>query len=404
MIRPQIPQNEKERLDAILAYQILDTAPEKDFDDIVKLASQICQTPISTITLVDKDRQWFKSKIGLDASETPREHSFCAHSINNPEETFIISNALEDERFYDNPLVTGNPDIRCYVGVPLVDPYGNALGSLCVIDTKPRNLDSLQLLSLEKLASQVIKLLELRKKNLELIENHNAIISKYKDLEQFASVVSHDIKSPLNNIMMLAKMLQETSHDRLDEEGIQMLDYIYKSSEELRKLVDAILAYYKHDSENLDLKEKIRFNDFVQYMIDILDTKKEFEFILPEKNHKLYSNKMALGQILYNLISNSIKYNDKEKGIIKIGFDDGIDYDIISVKDNGCGIAKENFDKIFGIFETLGKLDRYNAKGTGIGLSTVQKMIQKLNGKIELQSEVGAGTEFKIFLKKAEQS
>lgn len=400
MISPQIPHNEKERLDALLAYKILDSAPEKDFDDIVKLASEICQTPISTITLVDKDRQWFKSKIGLEFSEGARETSFCAHTLNNPKEMLIIPDSLDDDRFYDSPLVTGFPNIRCYVGVPLVDPNGYALGSLCVIDNHPRSLDNFQLLALEKLANQVINLLELRKKNFQLMENHNMLLSKYKDLEQFASIVSHDIKSPLNNIMMLAKMLQETNHNRLDDEGIQMLDYIYKSSEELKKLVDAILEYYKYDNEQVITNENIRLNDFMQYLIDILDTKNEFEFILPEKNHKIQSNKMALGQIFYNLISNSIKYNDKPKGIIYINFSETEDYYAISIKDNGCGIEKDNYDKIFNIFETLGKTDRFATKGTGIGLSTVQKMVQKLNGKIELESELGLGTEFRIFLKK----
>lgn len=400
MISPQIPHNEKERLDALLAYKILDSTPEKDFDDIVKLASEICQTPISTITLVDKDRQWFKSKIGLEFSEGSRETSFCAHTINNPKETMIVSDSLEDERFFDSPLVSGFPNIRCYVGVPLVDPNGYALGSLCVIDNHPRSLDNFQLLALEKLAKQVINLLELRKKNFQLMENHNALLTKYKDLEQFASVVSHDIKSPLNNIMMLAKMLQDTHEDKLDSDGIQMLEYIYKSSEELKKLVDAILMYYKYDNEKVEIKEKIRLNDFLQYLIDILDTKNEFDFILPNKTIKFYSNKVALGQILYNLISNSIKYNDKEKGIITIDFSETEDHNILTISDNGSGIDKANFDKIFNVFETLGKTDRYATKGTGIGLSTVQKMVNKLNGKIELESELGIGTKFKIFLKK----
>lgn len=400
MISPQIPHNEKERLDALLAYKILDSAPEKDFDDIVKLASEICHTPISTITLVDKDRQWFKSKIGLEFSEGARDTSFCAHTLSNPREMMIISDSLEDDRFYDNPNVLGHPNVRCYVGVPLVDPDGYALGSLCVIDNQPRNLDNFQLLALEKLANQVINLLELRKKNFQLMENHNMLLSKYKDLEQFASIVSHDIKSPLNNIMMLTRLLQESNHDQLDGDGMQMLSYIYKSSEELKKLVDAILEYYKYDNEQVIANESIRLNDFMQYLIDILDTKNEFHFILPEKNHKIRSNKMALGQIFYNLISNSIKYNDKPKGIIHLDFSETEDHNIISIQDNGCGIDKANHHKIFNIFETLGKTDRFAAKGTGIGLSTVQKMVQKLNGKIEIESELGIGTQFKVFLKK----
>ena len=141
MIFPKIPLNEKERLEALLAYQILDTSPEKDFDDIVQLASEICKTPISTITLIDQDRQWFKSKIGLEFNENPREIAFCAHTINCPNQTMIVENALEDERFSQSSLVVNYPNIRYYAGVPLVNPEGFALGSLCVIDKEPRKLD-----------------------------------------------------------------------------------------------------------------------------------------------------------------------------------------------------------------------------------------------------------------------
>lgn len=402
MLSPQIPQNEKERLNALLSYQILDSAPERDFDDIVKLASEICHTPISMITLIDKDRAWFKAKIGIDSefTEISRELSFCSHAINNPEDSFIITNAIEDERFSDHPHVEKDLKVRSYVGVPLVDPEGFALGSLCVVDIEPRNLDEFQILALEKLANQVIKLLELRKKNSQLLENHNTLLNKYKDLEQFASVVSHDLKSPLNNIMMLTKILQDTNADRLDSDGIEMLDYIYQSSEELKKLVDAILLYYKYDNENVDVSEKIRLNDFMGYVSKILDVKNDYELILPEINHKFYSNKMALGQILFNLVGNSIKYNDKQKVIITIDFEEDNDYNIITVIDNGIGIAKENLDKIFNVFENLGKPDRFKQTGTGIGLSTVLKMVQKLNGKIEVDSELTKGTTFKLFLKK----
>lgn len=402
MFAPQIPINEKERLNALLSYQILDSAPEKDFDDIVKLASEICHMPISMITLVDKDRSWFKATIGIDVDfkESTREVSFCAHAINNPNETFIISNAAEDNRFKNHPYVAHDLKVRSYVGVPLVDPNGFALGSLCVVDIEPRNLDEFQLLALEKLANQVIKLLELRKKNSQLLENHNTLLNKYKDLEQFASVVSHDIKSPLNNIMLLTKILQETNAERLDSDGVEMLNYIYKSSEELKKLVDAILLYYKYDNENVDVSEKIRLNDFIEYVIGILDIKNDYQLILPEINHKFSSNKMALGQILFNLIGNSIKYNDKPKVIITIDFSENEEFNIVLVSDNGIGIAEENLSKIFNIFENLGKSDRFNQTGTGIGLSTVQKMVQKLNGKIEIDSVIGEGTTFKIFLKK----
>lgn len=400
MILPKIPKNEKERLEALLSYHILDTSPERDFDDIVKLASEICQTPIAALAFIDKNRQWLKSKIGIDTTEYPRELSFSAHTINHLDKNLVVENALKDDRFSENPLVVDSPNIRFYAGVSLVNAQGLPLGTLCVVDIKPRKLDDFQFMALEKLANQVLNLLELRRKNFILAENHNSLLARYQDLEQFASVVSHDLKSPLNNIMMLAKLLKDSNSSQLDADGNQMVDYIYSASEELKKLVDAILNYYKYDNEIIDNSEKIRLNDFMQYVIAILDTKHEFEFILPEKNHKFLSNKIALGQILFNLIGNSIKYNDKPKGIIKINFEESDEFYIISVADNGIGIEKANFKKVFNAFETLGKTDRFQSKGSGFGLSTVQKVVHKLNGKIELNSELGIGTEFKVYLKK----
>ncbi len=157
-----VAPREAARLEALKDYRILDTDTEQSYDDITFLAAQLCDVPIALISLVDADRQWFKSKVGLDVSETSRDVSFCAHAILG-DQTLVVKDAREDERFRDNALVCSEPNIVFYAGVPLSTPSGARIGSLCVIDRRPRDLSSLQIRSLETLAHQVVLQLELKR-------------------------------------------------------------------------------------------------------------------------------------------------------------------------------------------------------------------------------------------------
>jgi len=174
------PDNEAARLDALREYDILDTPPEQGYDDIVYLASLIADTPIAIISLVDDDRQWFKSTVGIEASETSRDIAFCAHAILEPTELFIVPDASEDERFATNPLVTTDPKIRLYAGAPLVTPGGEALGALCVIDRAARELTEEQKGALRALSRQVMAQLELRRVIAKL-QRHAAAQQRYEE-------------------------------------------------------------------------------------------------------------------------------------------------------------------------------------------------------------------------------
>jgi GAF domain-containing protein len=163
-----MPSTETARVAALNRYAILDTEPEQSFDDLVVLASFVCRTPIATLSLVDDHRQWFKSKVGVEVRETPRDISFCAHAIQQ-EELFIVPDALQDPRFKDNPLVLGDPHIRFYAGAPLIDEDGYALGTLCVMDRQPRELDDTQKEALRSLRRLALSQIELRR-NIQLLK------------------------------------------------------------------------------------------------------------------------------------------------------------------------------------------------------------------------------------------
>jgi len=397
---PVLPVNEAERLQALREYSILDTLPEKDFEDITKIASEICQTPISLITLIDSERQWFKSNRGLNVTETPRDYAFCAHAINKPDSILTVKDSRTDVRFVDNPLVTGYPNVIFYTGVPLINADGFSLGTICVIDHKPRELNEMQLGSLRALSNQVVSLFELRKTNRMLQESQKEIQNRNKELEQFGYVISHDIKSPLRNIISLGTLLKMSLNGKINEQEAEVIDHLMNASSRLKSLIDGIIAHYMDLNIEIHTRTKIKLTTLFAEVISLLDSKKEHHITYHTDIESIVTNEVAIKQILINLISNAIKYNNKNAVKIDITISDKADFYECSIQDNGCGIDESQFDKIFETFTTLGTKDRFNNAGTGIGLSTVKSLVEKLGGTISVESTPGKGSVFTFRIKK----
>lgn len=178
MLKPPIPSNEQERLRELKKFEVLDTLPEDIFDEITRLAARICGTKIALVSLVDAKRQWFKSRYGLEATETPREVSFCGHAILQ-DEVFLVEDSALDPRFSDNPLVVGTPSVKFYAGVPLKTPSGFCIGTLCVIDSEKKSLTDKQTHVLRMLAREVIEILEIRYRLIKLRESEKKVTSRF---------------------------------------------------------------------------------------------------------------------------------------------------------------------------------------------------------------------------------
>ncbi len=395
---PKFPDNEKERIAELKKYNLLDTLSENDFDSITALIAAICEVPISLITLLDSDRNFFKSHFGLDFNQSPRNISFCGHAILQDEEIFIVEDATKDVRFNDNPLVT-EANALFYAGVPLVNSNGFKLGTLCVFDHKPRKLTEVQITSLKALGKQVVILFELRKKNKLLTEFQKELQQRNERLVNFAHLVSHDLKSPLANITSLTRMLREENIQNLSEDSEMYLDYIEESSFSLKNYINGILKFYKTDELLEAQKEDVPLKNLFDEINEILITE-DIVFEFPTEGVLLNVNKAALTQIFLNLIDNSLKYNLNQQRLVLVTYTEESDYYKFSIKDNGMGIDLGVQEEIFNLFKTTGIKDRDGKEGTGIGLATVKSLVSKLGGTIFLESEPGKGSTFTFTLQK----
>ncbi|SHG92579.1 GAF sensor signal transduction histidine kinase [Flavobacterium fluvii] len=394
MIKPEKHKHEEERLKSLESYCILDTLPEADFDNLAILAAEICDTPISLVTFIDEKRQWYKSRVGIEAYEIDRDYTFCGHAINLSNDIFIVPDSREDERFFDNPAVTGELKVVFYAGVPLVTEKGLPIGTLCVVDQKPRELTQNQIKSLKALSDQTMKLLELRLNKIELEKTLGKLEGKNVELEKFAHIAAHDLKSPLANISGLTEFFVENYGIDIDADGQEILNLIKTSSAKLREMIDGLLEYSKSDQNLKNSRTEVNLQVLKEELSNLFTFKNNCLISVQSNVSSILTNKTAIEQILINLVANAIKYNDKEIVEVQIEVIEEEAFYSVSVKDNGIGISKEHFDRIFQIFEVLSTKDRFGENGNGIGLATVKKIVETLKGTIAVESEIGKGSKF----------
>ncbi|MCO4814352.1 MAG: GAF domain-containing protein [Flavobacteriales bacterium] len=361
MLEPSIPKNENERLNELYDSGLLDTPKESDFDNLTNLASSIFGAPVSIITLVDENRQWFKSCFGLpeEITETPREISFCGHAINNPSEVLVIPDARLDNIFSDNPLVSGDPNIVFYAGAPLISKNGYPLGTFCIIDFKPRTLSQQDVETLKILSNQVSKLIDLRLSNEELTES-------LKEKSLLLKEVHHRVKNNLQLVSSLLR-LQANSIDNEDfskaivasQERIKSMAIVHEKLYQSKSLAEVNIKSYF--DALIEEKSKVTSNKNINYSLEIPNEAFKIEKLVP------------IGLLINEMITNSYKhaFHTSNENTISIQLlIDPMGYCMLKYEDNGTGLDED-----------------YNIiNPQSIGMDLIDSFVDQLDGKLELRS------------------
>ncbi len=396
MISAPPSEKETERLRKLKELDILDTIEEQAYDDLTFLAAHICETPIALISLLDEQRQWFKSHYGLDVRETPREFAFCAHAILG-DDLFIVENSLLDERFHDNPLASGEPHVKFYAGAPLALGDDLKLGTLCVIDHEARTLTDSQQKALKALARQVVSQLELRLKVKEL-----KYLQQTKD--EFTVMINHEMRTPLMSLNASLDLLKSEA-DQLPSDTSKMLGVARRNTGLLINLVNDVLDLAKLEAGKLDMniqaidlvelvKEAIALNfDFCQQCgCDI-----EFKLLHGHDAIMVAVDEQRILQVLSNLISNAVKFTHEGDTVqVSVGVING--EACVNVIDHGAGINEEKQKLLFQRFQQVGSQDEQKFPGTGLGLSISKYLVEMHKGSIGVESIPNQQTRFYITL------
>ncbi|MEO1427873.1 MAG: ATP-binding protein [Cyanobacteria bacterium J06632_19] len=380
---PPLPENEDDRLEALIKYEVLDTQAEQRFDDLTAIAAHICNTPISLITLIDKNRQWFKSKLGVEVTETPRELAFCAYTILHPEKMMIVPNAEEDERFANNPFVISEPKIRFYAGAPLVTPDGFAIGTLCTIDNKPREIDLEQIQALEALSHQVISQLELRINLTKLKQN----INHRKQVEQNLRDTNKQLTYTLAKLKQTqVQLIQSEKMSSLGEmvAGIaheinNPVNFIYANLDHVNNyvgdLLDLLSLYQQHYPEP-DAEIKSKAED--------VDT----DFLVEDLSNIL-SSMEAGAERIQNIVLSLRNFSRLDEAQTKpVDIHEGIDSTLLILQHRIKATLERPGIKIIKEYGNLPNVECYAAQINQVFLHILSNAIDAIEEKFNGQQEI----------------
>jgi signal transduction histidine kinase len=391
-----LPDNEQDRLDALVRLNILDTLPEPQFDELTELASAICGTPIALISLIDSDRQWFKSKIGIDATETPRDLAFCAHAILN-HELFVIEDTLLDERFRDNPLVMVDPSIRFYAGMPLITREGFALGTLCAIDRQPKTLNIDQRRALTILAHQVTSQMTLRQSLQQMQQDAQALHTLQAQKTHLFSFIAKELQQPFNDLLQFSNQLR-LDLDLIDPTELRALvSRLNHAARTTFRMVDNLLQWSMLETNSMPcqpidipLDQLLRpivsmFSPIARQKSVNIQTKIDLPLTLHADIDMMYA-------LLQNVLSNAVRHTPMGGNItVEANLSDAQTVQIC-ITDTGCGMTEAKIDQLFELNPTLhhAPLGDTKNRGAGLGLLLCQRYVAINRGTLTLESHTQA--------------
>lgn len=371
-----LPPNEASRLLALQGYQILDTPPDPDLDNLVQLAATLCEVPISLVSLSDAERQWFKAKIGLGVSEAPRDVAFCSHALTSPD-ALVIPDTLADPRFDDNPLVQGDPHIRFYAGMPLESPEGYRLGTLCVMDREPRTLTEVQRSTLFALAKQVMRVIEQHRQIVQLQEMH--VLNG-----RLVSLLGDKLKEPMNNTDVLLRLLDRES--QLTPGLRQACLALHQDIGVARQTLDYFEAWLQlQRNKPLAAAQPLHLVDVVQAVLG------RFQEAAASKGNRLVHTVpeglivslpiAELRFVLHSLLHNALKYT--EQGEIRLSLAQTPDTLMLTVQDTGPGVAPERLPLLGRILPETVVPGTQGEQGLGLGLLLAHRYVRQFGGQLD---------------------
>lgn len=389
-IAPLHPR-EAERLKALNTYGLLGTQPEERFDEIVSLVAQLCGSDTALLSLVGEDLLWFKARYNYAAESGPRDGSFCSHALMH-DDVMVIEDAMLDERFNRNPLVTcPSTPIRFYAGAPLMGDDGLPLGVICAIDSQPKQMTDLQMQTLKVMANQIVAQMNLHRSVMQM-----QALNQSKD--KFFAIIAHDLKAAFHGILGFSEVL-DTEFDELDDASKRKIaNYLNESSQSTYKLLDNLLEWARLENGSMPYRPKaLQLDQLIE------DTVYSLQFMAAQKNISLTTRLQSdiwieadmhmLQSLVHNLVANALKFTPNG-GTIQI-FDEVKDDQItISVQDNGTGMNDVQLQKLFNVAYSQSTNGTNGETGTGLGLLLCQQFVQQHKGALNVCSQLGQGSTF----------